>query len=180
MEPPSGHGVDNSGGVSQKIKVLVLGDSRVGKSSIVRRILGKPFDPEHLETLGVEVSSLEALSPTTSEAGIVELWTCSGAARYIPIVQQNYRGADLALLIYDMTRSDSFEKCLFWRNEVLRALPDARMILVCNKSDVDGNIQVSEETHDKQGESWGVQKFRTSCKTGEGIPALLNELLRNL
>jgi GTPase SAR1 family protein len=181
-----------SGEPARRVKVVLLGDSSVGKSAVVRRLVGVArgdaesgtgsglFRATYEETLGVDVSAFEHLG-ARGEASQVELWCCSGAPRYLPCVQQNaLAGADLFVLVYDVTSVASLQRCVFWRNEALRATDGAlRAVLVGAKADLIEQARVSDESGAKQADAWGVPHLRVSCKDGAGF-AVLRRMLVDL
>jgi GTPase SAR1 family protein len=174
------------------IKVLILGDSCVGKSSIVKRLVGSArgeaegasgglFHMAYEETLGVEISTLELLGPRGEEVQI-ELWCCSGSLRYLPTVQQNaLSAADLVALVYDATSLNSLQRCVFWRNEAQRMsggqTGSLRAVLIGTKVDLADQVRVPEDGGLKQADAWGVPHLRVSSKDGAGFPALRRMLL---
>mmetsp|Transcript_4365 Transcript_4365/g.7682 ORF Transcript_4365/g.7682 Transcript_4365/m.7682 type:complete len:183 (-) Transcript_4365:57-605(-) len=149
-------------------KVAFLGSSCSGKSSLVLRLAGCPVQDEYRETLGVDITVIENVGEDV-DVKQLELWCFSGGQRYLPVTQQNLPGCDVAVLVYDAGSPESLEKCLFWRNEVLRLCPSSRLLLVGNKVDLGDQSKSTVEISAEQAEAWGLQHFRVSSKTGAGI-----------
>ncbi|CAK9101408.1 Ras-related protein RABF1 (AtRABF1) (Ras-related protein Ara-6) (Ras-related protein Rab5C) (AtRab5C) [Durusdinium trenchii] len=168
-------------GAGKRLKAMVVGGSGCGKDAVVRALVGGAaanFEARHVATLGVDVAWHHVMSPS-GEMVVWELWGCSGNLRYLPTAQQSYDGAQVVLLVYDASNQESLQQCVFWRNEVQRTIPNARMYLVGNKVDLEDNIRISEDNATKQAESWGVAHFRVSCKTHTGIEKLSNAILQD-
>lgn len=165
---------------SKRVRVLLLGGSRVGKASLVGRLLGRPFESEYSETQGVEVWHKEVMMPATKQLLCLELWVGSGATRFLPAVMQNYGAVDAVSLVYDVTRPESLQQCQFWRNEMLRVCPSATMFLVGSKIDLDEDVRVSKESGSKQADAWGMPHMLVSAKTGHGVAAFSSGLLREV
>mmetsp|Transcript_16550 Transcript_16550/g.52749 ORF Transcript_16550/g.52749 Transcript_16550/m.52749 type:complete len:197 (+) Transcript_16550:883-1473(+) len=157
------------------VRVAVLGDARSGKASLVRRLITAEFDEQYLETLGIEVSELAALE---ADSGVqFQIACCSGAPRYLPIIQLNLRAVDLAILVYDVQQAESLQRCAFWRNEVSRISPRAKQILVGTKIDVEDLVHVTEDAAQKQADAWSAAHFRVSSKDSTGITKLRDYVL---
>mmetsp|Transcript_17404 Transcript_17404/g.29740 ORF Transcript_17404/g.29740 Transcript_17404/m.29740 type:complete len:182 (-) Transcript_17404:38-583(-) len=172
--------VDPASGSIKRVKAFVLGESQSGKTCLVRRIVSNSFEKEYQETLGLEVSFKEYVLQSQNEMCMFELWSPSGALKYLPVAQQNYQGADVVFLVYYITELDSLQKCMFWRNEILRAAPGAKMYLIGNKIDMTDSVRVSETVGEKQAEQWGIPHYRLSAKTGNGVNSFMEEVIRKL
>ncbi len=135
------------------IKVVVLGDINVGKTNIIRRLLGQDF--EELEaTVGVEFGYLEAKDIDKNDKNVslsIQLWDTSGAERYRSITTSHIRNADGAFLVYDINNEMSFAALDFWYDSIRKSSSDDIVIyLLGNKSDLaleDNTLRkVSKET----------------------------------
>jgi len=117
-------------------KVVLIGDSGVGKSNLLSRFTRNEFCSESKSTIGVEFAtrSLEV----DGKAVKAQIWDTAGQERYRAITSAYYRGAVGALLVYDVTKSESFENVQKWLRE-LRDHADANIVimLVGNKSDLE-------------------------------------------
>jgi len=131
----------------------MLGDINVGKSNIIRRLLGEEF--EELEaTVGVEFGYLEAKDIDQSNPNVslsVQLWDTSGAERYRAITTSHIRQADGAFLVYDINSELSFQALEYWVECIRKSCSDDVVLyLIGNKSDLameDKNLRkVTKET----------------------------------
>ena len=116
-------------------KVVIIGDSGVGKSNLLSRFTRNEFHLDSKSTIGVEF----ATRSIQHDGKIIkaQIWDTAGQERYRAITSAYYRGAVGALLVYDITKRDSFENCERWLKE-LRTHGDAQVVamLVGNKGDL--------------------------------------------
>lgn len=120
---------------TELVKVLLLGDSSVGKSSIMMRFVDNVFDDQVPATLGVDfkVRTLRLKDQTPCK---VQIWDTGGQERFRSITSSYYRGAHLILLVFDVTRHDTFEHVEHWLEEVGRyASEDVVCVVLGNKMD---------------------------------------------
>ena len=120
------------------LKMVVLGDVGVGKSNIIRRIIGQDF--QELEaTVGVEFTfvDIDDIDPDKPENKIsIQIWDTSGAERYRAITTSHIRNADGAYLVYDVTNQSSFDNIDFWLEMINKATDDVVIYLIGNKADL--------------------------------------------
>ena len=120
-------------------KVVLIGDTGVGKSNILSRYISNKFKVDTATTIGVEFTTknMSLLYNNQQLKVKLQLWDTAGQERYRSITAAYYRGAVGALLVYDITRPTTFEKCEEWLNELrLHAGQDVQVVLVGNKSDL--------------------------------------------
>ena len=125
-------------------KVVLIGDSGVGKSNILSRYLKNEFSFDSKATVGVEFGSKKfEISGYKIKA---QIWDTAGQERYKSITNAYYKGAKGALLVFDLTRKETFDSVDRWIPD-LRATGDENVtiLLIGNKCDLNENRQVSEE-----------------------------------
>ncbi|KAM9778014.1 ras-related protein Rab-15-like [Neosynchiropus ocellatus] len=149
-------------------RLLMLGDSGVGKTCMLRRFTDKEFDPAHISTIGVDFKM-----KTLDIDGIrvrVQIWDTAGQERYQTITQQYYRRAQGIVLVYDITSEPSFQHIVKWASDVDEYAPEkVQRILVGNKCDEESCRRVSSEDGSKLAETYGMEFFETSASTGSNI-----------
>ena len=120
-------------------KVVIIGDTNVGKTNIIRRIIGEDFR-EMEATIGVEfmyVNIKEIDKEDPNKTMSIQIWDTSGAERYKAITTTHIRGADGAYIVYDISNESSFTHLIYWYNCIKDAAnEDIIIYLIGNKSDL--------------------------------------------
>ncbi|XP_054652548.1 ras-related protein Rab-15-like isoform X2 [Dunckerocampus dactyliophorus] len=149
-------------------RILLLGDSGVGKTCMLRRFTDKEFDYGHISTIGVDFKM-----KTLEIDGIkvrVQIWDTAGQERYQTITKQYYRRAQGIVFVYDITNETSFQHIVKWASDVDEYAPDkVQRILVGNKSDEEPRRRVTKEEGSKLAERYGMDFFETSASTSNNI-----------
>ncbi|KAK2826174.1 hypothetical protein Q5P01_020388 [Channa striata] len=149
-------------------RLLMLGDSGVGKTCMLRRFTESEFDPSHISTIGVDFKM-----KTIEIDGIkvrVQIWDTAGQERYQTITKQYYRRAQGIVFVYDITNKPSFQHIAKWASDVDEYAPDkVQRILVGNKSDEELERQVTKDQGNKLAETFGMEFFETSASTSSNI-----------
>ena len=120
-------------------KIVVIGDANVGKTNIIRRIMGEDFR-EMEATIGVEfmyinIKNIDKDDPRKTMS--IQIWDTSGAERYKAITTTHIRGADGAYIVYDISNESSFNHLNYWYNCIKDAADnDIIIFLIGNKSDL--------------------------------------------
>ncbi len=135
--------------VDMIFKVVLVGDSGVGKSNILSRYLTDEFTLDSKSTVGVEFGAKKIkVNNMTVKA---QIWDTAGQERYKSITNAYYKGAKGALLVYDITSKESFENTTKWISELkLNGDKDVTIILIGNKCDLEHLRQVSREEGNTQ------------------------------
>lgn len=157
------------------ILVVVLGNISVGKTSIIKRVLGKPFGDLEA-TVGVEFSEYEVKNIENKVNLSLQVWdTCNdlylaGAERYRAITTSHIRNADGALLVYDLTDQNSFMSLDYWHDSIRKATTEDIVIyLIGNKDDLEGT-KVDEDMKQKACNIFKIIKsYDVSAKLNTGI-----------
>ena len=160
------------------IKILTLGDSLVGKSSIVLRFSDNRFDDNQLATIGIDYKTKYIKVKDASVK--VLLWDTAGQEKFRNIARQYYKGANGVLLIYDVCDRKSYERIGFWMDELKQnnEIEQLYIILVGNKIDLEEKRVVTREEAEKYAEDNNINYLEVSAKTGEGILDLFNEVTK--
>jgi small GTP-binding protein len=160
------------------IKILTLGDTLVGKSSIVLRFSDNRFDDNQLATIGIDYKTKYIKVKDASVK--VLLWDTAGQEKFRNIARQYYKGANGVLLIYDVCDRKSYERIGFWMDELKQnnKIEQLYIILVGNKIDLEEKRVVTREEAEKYAEDNNINYIEVSAKTGEGILDLFNEVTK--
>lgn len=147
----------NSAEASYNLKVVIVGDSGVGKSNIINRYCNDQFSQDGKATVGVELET--KFFKAQNEVLNVSIWDTAGQERFKSITNAYYRGAHGVIVVFDLTRKETFENCRNWFNEVKNANNQIlnNMLLIGNKSDLHDLRQVSEEEAKEM--AVGLSKF---------------------
>ena len=159
-------------------KLVFIGDPGVGKTCIISRFLKGTFDAEQITTVGASYASKTIKISETNESLTLDVWDTAGQEKYRSLTRIFFQGAKLAILVYDITRKDSFENLKnVWLKELKEhADPDVVMGIAGNKSDLYENEEVPEQEAREFAKSIGAVFSLTSAQNNSGI----NELFKNL
>ena len=157
---------------------MTLGDTLVGKSSIVLRFSDNRFDDNQLATIGIDYKTKYIKVKDASVK--VLLWDTAGQEKFRNIARQYYKGANGVLLIYDVCDRKSYERIGFWMDELKQnnEIEQLYIILVGNKIDLEEKRVVTREEAEKYAEDNNINYLEVSAKTGEGILDLFNEVTK--
>jgi small GTP-binding protein len=161
-----------SAGIQRKfdysLKLVIVGDSGVGKSCFLGRFVHNTYEPEAQPTLGVEF--LTKIVTTATHLIQLQMWDTAGQELFRSVTRGYYRGSAAALLLFDLTNRDSFENIKKWLQDVHDvARSDVVTLLIGNKSDlVDRRLVTFDEAQSFASLS-SMQYFETSAKTGVNV-----------
>jgi small GTP-binding protein len=160
------------------IKLLTLGDTNVGKTSVVLRFSDDKYNDNQLSTIGVDFRTKYMKLGENSVK--VLIWDTAGQERFKNIAKQYYRGANGVLLIYDVCKRKSLEKIGFWLEELktYNNIDELCIYLVGNKIDLEGKRVITKEEGQKYAEDNQINYFEVSAKSGEGIHDLFNDIIK--
>lgn len=152
-----------------RVKMVLLGDTGVGKSCLVLRYVRGQFDPGSKVTIGAAYMS----HSTTLDTGATvrfEMWDTAGQERYRSLAPLYYRGAGAAAVVFDITDAESFTKAQYWVSELQKtASPDIVIVLVGNKADLEPKRAVSHSTAQSYADNNGMLYVESSAKTSDGV-----------
>ena len=177
------------------IKVVLLGDAAVGKTSLRRRWMGEGFTSQYITTIGADFSVKEIKIKINKKVitCTYQIWDLAGQVQFHAVRQCYYQGALGAIIMYDITNIESVQSVPIWINELWRnnKLDVTPFILIANKIDLRNEVPQSLRT--EQGKSYAMQLsertllhgfeipfIETSAKTGENVDRafqLLGEMI---
>ncbi|KAK9927624.1 hypothetical protein M0R45_024800 [Rubus argutus] len=149
-------------------KCIIIGDTGVGKSCLLLQFTDKRFRPVHDITIGVEFGT----RIVTIEGKPIKLhmWDTAGQEAFKSITRSYYRGAAVALLVYDVTRRETFNHLESWLEETRQhANPNMTIMLIGNKSDLAHRRVVRKEEGEKFAKEKGLLFLETSSKTAHNV-----------
>ena len=161
-------------------KILLLGDSAVGKSCLLLRYCDEKFQDLHLATIGLDFR-LKRINLENNKKIKVQIWDTAGQDRFLAITKNYYRGANGILLVFDITNLSSFEHIKNWIEQIKEEAPEKIIIyLVGNKIDCTNNIVISNEEGNKLAKQFSLKYYETSAKTNENVDSTFLELIKEI
>ncbi|KAH9892123.1 putative GTP-binding protein ypt5 [Xylariomycetidae sp. FL2044] len=166
-----------------QFKLVLLGESAVGKSSIVLRFVKDQFDSYRESTIGAAfLTQTISLDDTTVK---FEIWDTAGQERYKSLAPMYYRNANCAVVVYDITQSSSLDKAKAWVKELQRqaneniiiALAGNKLDLVSEQPDKRAVSTADAEAYANEA---GLLFFETSAKTAENVRELFTAIAKKL
>jgi small GTP-binding protein len=156
------------------LKVVVVGDAAVGKTSLIRRYCEGKFEHGRVETIGVDFQTQQVDLPT----GTVKLsiWDMAGQERFEVIRAGFYRGSRAAALVCDVTRTETLMNLSRWKTEINKVIPDQPFVVVGNKIDLQRAMNPGRAMNYAQ--SIGAPYLETSALSGEGVAEFFETLAR--
>merc|ERR1711879_631035 len=158
-----------------KFKVVILGEHATGKSSLVTRYVYNKFEGAYMATIGIEFVSRSMNLEDRSV--ILQLWDTAGQEGFGSIIPSYIRNCDVAIVVYDITDSKSFEKINQWISKVREEVgDDAIIMLVGNKIDLTKDRKVSVDEGKKKAKELNATFVETSAKTGHNVKHLFKKI----
>ena len=161
-------------------KIIVIGDSGVGKSCLTTQAVRNNFEEFYTATVGFEFLTFNMR--INNNVLKLQIWDTCGQEVYKSLISNFYRNSSLALILYAINNQDSFIHAETWLNDLKnQANPNVRVFLVGNKSDLENERVISKEQGEKFKEEKKLDKFiETSAKTGENARGALLEAAKLL
>ena len=161
-------------------KIVIIGDSNVGKSCLLVRFADDCFTENYITTIGVDFR-FRTLNIGNNNVKL-QIWDTAGQERYRTITNAYYRGADAIVLVADSTDMKSFQNIPDWVTEVSKYVPeDTYKILLINKADVEDEEKViTKEMIKKFQEDLGIVAIETSAKTGLNVDEAFIQITKHL
>mmetsp|Transcript_11076 Transcript_11076/g.22069 ORF Transcript_11076/g.22069 Transcript_11076/m.22069 type:complete len:205 (-) Transcript_11076:359-973(-) len=149
-------------------KLLLIGNSGVGKSCLLLRFADNTYNESHISTIGVDfkIKTVQCQEKTVK----LQIWDTAGQERFRTIAAAYYRGAHGIIIVYDVTDEKSFENVKSWMEEIGKYGSErVNKLLVGNKCDLADRRVIPEETGRKMADSLGMKFLETSAKTSEKV-----------
>lgn len=169
----------DSNDILTTLKILIIGESGVGKSSLLLRFCEDTFDPEQSATIGVDFK-VKTITVEGNKAKLA-IWDTAGQERFRTLTPSYYRGAQGVILVYDVCNQDSFNKLEAWLNELetFSTKHEIVKMLVGNKIDLEKR-QVTREDGLRFARKHHMLFIESSAKTREGVQCAFEELVEKI
>ncbi|XP_058738372.1 ras-related protein RABB1b [Vicia villosa] len=149
-------------------KYIIIGDTGVGKSCLLLQFTDKRFQPVHDLTIGVEFGA--RMLTIDSRPIKLQIWDTAGQESFRSITRSYYRGAAGALLVYDITRRETFNHLASWLEDARQhANPNMTITLIGNKGDLSHRRAVSKEEGEQFAKENGLLFMEASAKTAQNV-----------
>lgn len=169
----------------RKIKICLVGDIGVGKTSLIRRYVLDLFDDKYIATIGTKVSkkNLNVGNPETGQNEDIALliWDIMGQPSFREILREAYfYGAQGALCVCDITNRDTFAELRYWIKAMTATAGPVPLAILGNKKDLEQNASVSIEDLTAFANKFNSKAIMTSAKTGENVEYAFTEIIANV
>lgn len=158
-------------------KIILLGDTTVGKTSFYHRFFLNEFTPNFTSTIGINESS--KLICIKNKVFKIQIWDTAGQERFRSIPKKYYSKADGIILIYDTTKDETFDNIALWTKDIDEGVDDdsLKMYLVGNKIDLIGEKVISADNGRKVANEKGMKFVEVSCKWDLNINEVIYDIL---
>lgn len=160
------------------MKMIIIGDTNVGKTSFLLRAVEEPFPETYIQTIGVEIK-LKALY---DEQGTTktQLWDVAGHERFRNIVKCYYKGTCAAIILFDITNLESFLNVEKWLGEYKNVYPDKKILLVGNKCDLEDKRAVSFDVAQQYATTHQMKYIENSAKETTNAKGIIEDFIREV
>ncbi|MFX0083162.1 MAG: GTP-binding protein [Candidatus Hodarchaeota archaeon] len=150
-------------------KLILGGEGGVGKTSMVHRFVENSFQTDYKSTIGTSIMKKECDFEGLESKVRFVLWDLAGQAQFKRVRQSYLSNAEAGILVYDVTRKETFDSTENWFNEIKDISPAISLILVGNKIDLKEERVISTEAGEELAKKLNLSYIETSAKTGENI-----------
>ncbi|KAJ5077760.1 ras-related protein rab-11c [Anaeramoeba ignava] len=161
------------------VKIVLIGDSSVGKTNLLTRFCENEFTSDSMPTIGVEFGS--KIVEINEQIIKAQIWDTAGQERFRSVTQVYYRSSIGAFIVYDITNSESFERLDDWVREFkeqseLNAIP----MIIGNKCDLEKEREISKEMGENFAKENGLSFIETSAKDGTNVEYAFRTLIEEI
>ena len=161
-------------------KILLLGDSEVGKSCFLMRYSDNVFVENYITTIGLDYK-LKSVKLDSGKTIKVQLWDTAGQDKYRTIAKNYFKGSHGILLLYDITKQSSFNNIREWIQDIREEVSQKAIIFVIgNKIDLADQRKISKEKGIELAEEYKLPFFEASAKSGENVDEVFKALYKKI
>ena len=172
--------MDSSNDTDIVFKILLLGDSEVGKSCFLMRYSENVFVENYITTIGLDYK-LKYVKLDSGKTVKVQLWDTAGQDKYRTIAKNYFKGSHGILLLYDITKQSSYDNIREWIHDIKEEVSEKAIIfLIGNKIDMTDKRKISKEKGEELAEEYKIPFFEASAKTGENVDEVFKALYKKI
>lgn len=161
------------------LKYIIIGDQGVGKSCLLHQFTEKKFMADCPHTIGVEYGT--RIIEVAGQRIKLQIWDTAGQERFRAVTRSYYRGSSGAIMVYDITRRQTFNHLEAWLTDATNhASPNTVIFLIGNKSDLEEQRDVPTEEAREFAREHGLHFCEASAKTGENVEEAFLETARQI
>ena len=162
---------NNTGYFDVKYKIMVLGESKVGKTSLIKRYTKDQFGGVYLTTVGMDFQ--DKIIEIEDKKVRLQVWDTAGQERFRNVTKSYFQSSQGLLVVYDITDNESFQKINFWMENIKNNAPEnVKLILVGNKCDLANERKVTIEDGENKARYYNIKFFESSAKDGTNVNEL--------
>ncbi|KAM0674280.1 hypothetical protein GVAV_002356 [Gurleya vavrai] len=150
-----------------RYKILIVGESNVGKTSILNRFTENTFEHSIMNTIGIDFTKKDVLVHDKTVS--LQIWDTAGQERFRSITKSYYRGAHAILLVFSLTDEKTFQCVDWWMKSIKEEISDESVPIVLIGSKVDEDHVKEYYNYENKANEMKIQFFCTSAKTGFNI-----------
>ena len=139
------------------IKLVIIGDSGVGKSNFLFKFIEGQFSPLHVATVGFDYKSKIITLPQSKKKVKLQIWDTAGQEKYMSINKNLFQRVQGIILMYDLTKRETFERLTIWLNIIKQMTNEIPIILVANKLDEEDNEESGRIVETDEGEAFAKE-----------------------
>ena len=162
------------------IKLSIIGDSSVGKSNFLFKFIEGQFSPLHVATIGFDYKSRIVTLPESKKKVKLQIWDTAGQEKYMSINKNLFQRVQGVILMYDITKHETFEHLDTWLNIIKQMTNDIPIVLVGNKLDQEDSIENGRAVEYTEGEDFARENnfefFETSALDGTNVDKIFSTI----
>ena len=162
------------------IKLVIIGDSGVGKSNFLFKFIEGQFSPLHVATVGFDYKSKIITLPQSKKKVKLQIWDTAGQEKYMSINKNLFQRVQGIILMYDLTKRETFERLSIWLNIIKQMTNEIPIILVANKLDEENNEESGRIVETDEGEAFAkeneFQFIEASGLNGTNVDKVFNNI----
>ncbi len=166
------------------MKLVVIGEAGVGKTSLIRRLSENKFDTSYLMTIGMDPIAVRfpiQKNDGSNKTYEVVFWDIAGQEQFRVVRDIFYRGAEAAIAVFDLTRKDTLSKLNGWIKEFYNIVGEKPLLVLGNKDDMEDYISISNaEINGFLVQNHVKKYFSVSAKTGIKVHDALQDLVQSI